>query len=231
MRVAAFLPTAVLGAGVLLISGMRAQHAVQPRTPMAAIPKSYVQLSSKDAIVPEEERRVAGMTDYVMRTFGADSAAAFSVYVGYYDRQVQGKSIHSPKNCLPGAGWEIMESERLPQPAAAPGATVNRVLLANKGVRALVYYWYQGRGRVEASEYIVKWNLMRDAALYGRTEEALVRIVLPITGRNDAELRASIAKADALSKRLVPTLVSDVRRAMPESPSGRRIDESRLGSG
>ena len=66
---------------------------------------------------------------------------------------------------------------------ALPGgdsARVNRYLLANKGAQALVYYWYEGRGRVEPSEYRVKWNLIRDAARYGRTEEALVRIVVPV---------------------------------------------------
>jgi EpsI family protein len=219
MRFINLFPVVVLGAGVLLVSGMREQHAVEPRTPMAEISKAYLSLQSTDLIVPEEERKVAGMTDYVMRSFGPDSAAAFSVYVGYYDRQVQGKSIHSPKNCLPGAGWEIMETARLPLGAASPGASVNRVLLANKGVRALVYYWYQGRGRVESSEYVVKWNLMRDAALYGRTEEALVRIVIPIAGRNDADIKQSIAEADELSNALVPTLVTEVRKAMPSSPS------------
>ena len=219
MRFLNLIPVLVLGAGVLLISGMREQHAIEPRTPMAKISKAYFGLPSTDVMVPEEERKVAGMTDYVMRSFGPDSAAAFSVYVGYYDRQVQGKSIHSPKNCLPGAGWEIMDAARLPLGDASPDATVNRVMLANKGVRALVYYWYQGRGRVEASEYVVKWNLMRDAALYGRTEEALVRIVIPITGRSDADMKQSIGKADALSKTLVPALVMEVRKALPSSPT------------
>lgn len=219
MRFLCFVPVAVLGAGVLLISGMREQHAVAPRTTMTAIARSYLNLSSTDIVVPEEERKVAGMTDYVMREFGPTSAAAFSVYVGYYDRQIQGKSIHSPKNCLPGAGWEIMETTRLPIPSSMTPGTVNRVLLANKGVRALVYYWYQGRGRVEASEYVVKWNLMRDAALFGRTEEALVRIVLPIAGRSDAEVKAAIARADELSKTLVPSLITEVRAALPASPS------------
>jgi hypothetical protein len=60
---------------------------------------------------------------------------------------------------------------------------------------------------------------MRDAALYGRTEEALVRIVIPIAGRNDADIKQSIAEADELSNALVPTLVTEVRKAMPSSPS------------
>jgi EpsI family protein len=161
------------------------------------------------------------MTDYSLRTYGPDSAYLFSTYVGYYDRQVQGKAIHSPKNCLPGAGWEVMSAERLSaDDMGVKGGSINRVLLANKGVRALVYYWYQGRGRVEASEYKVKWNLMRDAAIDGRTEEALVRIVVPISrvaeGTGKAGRDAAFARADSIADSVSRTLLPAVSKIMPE---------------
>ena len=215
---ARFLPVAVLGLGVLLISGMREQYAMPPVQPMASIPATINGLVGKSIVIDSAERRVAGMTDYVLREYALDSAYLFSTYVGYYDRQVQGKSIHSPKNCLPGAGWEIMSSERVAISPDRPYSRVNRVLLANKGVQALVYYWYQGRGRVEASEYRVKWELMRDAALYGRTEEALVRIVVPLpTGKAvAAESRASaIASADQQAQRVAIQLEQEVKRVLP----------------
>lgn len=224
---ALFLPMSVFVAGGLLISGVREQHVMQPRAPMATLPTVIAGLSSRDVTVADEERRIAGMSDYTLREFLADSITRFSVYVGYYDRQVQGKSIHSPKNCLPGAGWEIMESGRVPLPSGTPGETVNRVRLANKGVQALVYYWYQGRGRVASNEYLVKWNLLRDAALYGRTEEALVRIVVPIPmtatpNRSAAEHRAAqgaaIRAADSLSVSIIPGITDNVKRVLPPSP-------------
>ena len=215
-----FVPVALLFGGVLLISGIREQYVVQPVKPMKAIPALFLGESSTDVVVGEEERRVAGMSDYVMRVFGPDSAPDFTVYVGYYDRQVQGKTIHSPKNCLPGAGWEILTSERVPLPGGgAQGGTVNRVLLANKGVRTLVYYWYQGRGRVESSEYRVKWDLLRDAALYGRTEEALVRIVIPVKrsvgDKPPSNNDAAITVADAVAKKVATELAPEVRKVLP----------------
>lgn len=214
-----FIPALFLGLGVLLISGMREQHSMLPREPIASIPSVMLGVSSHDVVVSDEEQAVAGMSDYVMRNFGPDSAIAFTVYVGYYDKQVQGKSIHSPKNCLPGAGFEIMASERVPLPGATQKGTINRVLLANKSARALVYYWYQGRGRVESNEYRVKWDLMRDAALRGRTEEALVRIVVPVSG--DATKLAntfddaSVKAADALAQKVAAELSPAVRRTLP----------------
>lgn len=209
------LPPLALGCGVLLISGVREQRAMQPLAPMRSIPRTLAGLEGRDLVVPEEERKVAGMSDYMMRVFTEDSIPRFTTYVGYYDRQVQGKSIHSPKNCLPGAGWEILNSARVPLPIAAP-ARVNRVLLANGGTRALVYYWYQGRGRISASEYAVKWELMRDAALKGRTEEALVRIVVPLGRASDpAHLATAVAQADALALRVAVALQAEVGKRLP----------------
>jgi len=215
-----FLPVAVLGLGVLLISGMREQYVVQPLQPMAALPASINGMVGKNIVIDSAERRVAGMSDYALRQYGSDSAYLFSTYVGYYDRQVQGKTIHSPKNCLPGAGWEIMSSERLTADAMGlPGGTINRVLLANQGVRALVYYWYQGRGRVEANEYKVKWNLLRDAAVDGRTEEALVRIVVPLArsaeGANKQGQDAAFAVADSIAASVSRELLPSVAKVMP----------------
>ncbi len=221
-QAALFTPAAILGLGVLLVSGMREQHVMPPTQPLASIPQVLLDYPGQDIVIDTLEQRIAGMSHYIMRDFRRDSLTAFTVYVGYYDRQVQGKTIHSPKNCLPGAGWEILTSKRVALPGAINGGTTNRVILANQGVRALVYYWYQGRGRQESSEYRVKWDLLRDAALYGRTEEALVRIVVPV-GRGDAgsialENDPQVKAADALVQRIALQLTPAVDRVLPVFP-------------
>lgn len=212
-----FMPVAILGIGVLLISGMREQHIVPPVQPMTTISRSFGGLEGRDLVVDSVSERVAGMSDYTMREFGKDSSPLFTVYVGYYDRQVQGKTIHSPKNCMPGAGWDVLTSERVVLPGGPTAGSYNKVVLANSGARALVLYWYQGRGRIESNEYKVKWNLLRDAALFGRTEEALVRIIVPVDATISPE--AGLADADALTKRLIAPLINEVAKVMPAAPS------------
>ena len=83
---------------------------------------------------------------------------------------------------------------------------MNKYVLANQGAYAAVYYWYQGRGRIESNEYTVKYNLMHDAALYGRTEEALVRIVVPLMTAQD---RARSVAALRAAPRVVVQIVED----------------------
>jgi len=221
-NVTRFAPAALLAVGCALIFGAREQQKMAPRAKMATVQVAAPGYAARDTIISDEEQKVAGMNDYVLRFFRRDTTdAGFSVYVGYYEYQVQGKSIHSPKNCLPGAGWEALNAGVRQLDVNGTPQPVNRYLLSNKGLQALVYYWYQGRGRVEANEYHVKWNLMRDAALYGRTEEALVRIVVPIDPREmKARGEKSVyASADSLATGVAGSLIPAVEKALPASPA------------
>jgi EpsI family protein len=175
-----YAPAALLALGALLLGGRREQERLAPRAPLASLPQSLGAFRGEDMEISADERRVAGMSEYMLRQYTRDSSATFSVYVGYYAYQLQGRTIHSPKNCLPGAGWQALGTGTESIAVGEEAYPVNRFLLTNGTDRALVYYWYQGRGRVAASEYGVKWDLLRDAALRGRSEEALVRIVVPI---------------------------------------------------
>jgi EpsI family protein len=210
----AYAPVAVLLLGCFLVfHGTRSQVAVPLAGSLSSVVAHVDGYRMQEQHVGEEERRVAGMTDYVARIFWRpDSTAAFTTYVGYYDRQTQGKSMHSPKNCLPGAGWEVLHGGSATVNALDGAHVVNRYLLKNGRLQAVVYYWYQGRGRVVASEYAVKFNLLRDAALEGHTEEALVRIVVFMDAATSTE-----AAADRLGMQLAPRLMNEVGKVLPSA--------------
>ncbi len=199
-------PGGMLAAGCLLLLSVNRQHTMPLARPLGEIPRTMVGRAAHDRTISEKEQRVAGMDDYLLRWYAVpgDSIADFSTYVGYYERQSQGETIHSPKNCLPGAGWEALEAGTRALELPGGGVVVNRYLLSNTGERALVYYWYQGRGRVAASEYRVKWDLLRDSALRGRSEESLVRIVVPLNARMPLERADSVASAAAAE--LIPAV-------------------------
>ena len=204
-------PGGMLAAGCLLLLSVNRQHTMPLARPLAEIPRTILGREALDRTIGEEERRIAGMDDYLLRWYvvPGDSLADFSAYVGYYRRQSQGETIHSPKNCLPGAGWEALEAGSRVVATPSGAVSVNRYLLSNAGERALVYYWYQGRGRVAANEYRVKWDLLRDSALRGRSEEALVRIVVPINERTP------VARADSLATAAAAELVPAVYTVLP----------------
>jgi EpsI family protein len=205
-----WIPAILLSAGCLVNGVLSARRAgpMPLRGELSTVGARLEGLTQSDDTVSTAERRVAAMTSYIVRDYGPPAAPLFSVYVGYYDEQRQGKSIHSPKNCLPGDGWEAVEASAVAVPTTTGTVTVNRYRVAKHNYEAMVYYWYQGRGRVAYNEFRVKLDLLRDAALHGRTEEALVRIVVPIQGNN-------VATADRLARVLVSPLVADMDRVLP----------------
>jgi EpsI family protein len=156
---------------------------------------------------PLEARIVTalGVSDYVSRAYTNGVGQPVDLYVGYYQSQRTGETIHSPKNCLPGAGWEPVRAGRLTIPiAAAPAIVVNEYLVEKGPAQYLVLYWYQAHGRVIASEYSGKAWLVFDAITRNRTDEALVRVV---TSTRNGEGRAR-AQAVEFVQALYPRLNS-----------------------
>ncbi len=212
-KLLSWAPALVLGMGALFTVGIDGQRSMTLRAPLdEVVPREIAGEKGLDIEVSKEEQRVAGMSSYVMRVYSpkgdqADQiAATLSVYVGYYAAQMQGRTIHSPKNCLPGSGWEALTSKAVTLNTTAGPVKVNRYVLKRGQQRAVVLYWYQGRGRIESNEYRVKWNLLRDAALRRRSDEALVRIVVPAKTTEEAAFetasRAAVSLLPAVTQAL-----------------------------
>ncbi|TKB82287.1 MAG: EpsI family protein [Nitrospira sp.] len=136
---------------------------------------------------------VLKVSDYMLRMYqpsatlesGTTPASGHGplwLYVGYYQSQRTGATYHSPKNCLPGAGWQLSESNyvSVPTPTGA-SATINRVVVGKGLERQLILYWYQDRGRIIASEYWAKAYMIWDAMTKNRTDGSLVRLSIPVT--------------------------------------------------
>jgi EpsI family protein len=153
---------------------------------------------------------VLGLDDYITRYYYRDPKSPVDLYIGYWKSQQQGGAIHSPQNCLPGAGWEPLSQRLLtfpdPRNPAAPPLSVNRYVIGKGLDRQLVLYWYQSRGRVVGSEYWSKIYLVLDAARYNRTDAALVRLLAPINGTSpEAEVEAERQVLD-FAKVVLPAL-------------------------
>ena len=103
------------------------------------------------------------------------------LYIGYYRSQGTEATYHSPKNCLPGAGWQIVESDYVSVPIPnTVGVTINKVLIQKGLEQQVVLYWYQDRGRTVASEYWAKIYMIWDSMTMNRTDGSLVRISIPV---------------------------------------------------
>jgi len=110
------------------------------------------------------------------------------LFIAYFSTQQQGQAPHSPKNCLPGSGWEPVETGTLAIPISGLSApiTVNKYFVAKGEFQSLVLYWYQSHGRVVADEFAAKFYLVADSLRYRRSDTALIRVVTPVIHEQSA---------------------------------------------
>jgi EpsI family protein len=162
-------------------------EAVVPRVPLASLPLGLGEWHGREAApLADDVLAQLGVDDYVNRQYVRRGAAPIGIYVGYYASQRQGDTIHSPQNCLPGAGWLPIETTVAELPAGNRLVPVNQFVIQKGLDRQVVLYWYHGRGRVTANEYANKAFLMLDAAHLHRTNGGLVRLITPVTSTPEA---------------------------------------------
>jgi EpsI family protein len=135
------------------------------------------------------------------------------LYIGYHETQVReegggaaGGSIHPPAHCLPGSGWDIIDSRDVPLPVATssdPDGRAKRLVIAKGEARQLVYYWYQMHGRAISEDWKKIILVGYNRATAGRTDGALVRFTTFI--ENDGDDAADARLID-LASRVVPLL-------------------------
>jgi EpsI family protein len=157
-----------------------------------------------------------GVTDYLFCVYQRPaSREAVDVYVGFHASQIRKEGgganenmIHPPAHCLPGSGWDIIDSRRVPLDIPGlPGAPVevNRLIIAKGEQRQLVYYWYQERGRVIAQDWRKIVDLFWDRATLHRTDGALVRFTAPVVHNDETRAeRALLSLAGTVLPRLSP---------------------------
>lgn len=163
---------------------------------LRSFPLTMEEWSGRDGTLDTDVLQVLKLSDYMVTRYRTpDNPIPVELYVAYYESQRTGASIHSPRACLPGGGWQIEQFTRREIPGArADGSAlpVNRVVIGQQGEKALVYYWFMQRGRYLTNEYQLKFFLVWDALTKNRSDGALVRVMVPVpegTRLEDAERR------------------------------------------
>lgn len=170
----------------VLYSSIRAEY-TPPSRPLAQMPQQLGSWSlAGEGYVDKESLDVLKADDILNRVYQNRSTGqqAF-LFVAGFRTQRNGKSPHSPKNCMPGSGWTQLSSENYPVDVglAAP-IVVNRYVVVHGDERDLVLYWYQSRDRVVADEFKAKFWVVADAMRLNRTDTALVRVIVGIKNLN-----------------------------------------------
>jgi exosortase D (VPLPA-CTERM-specific) len=201
------VPTTSLFAGILMLAGTLLvaslpprREITPPRQPFALFPLEFKGWHGTPQTMDSQSLDALGLTDYLIADFtnGATAAGPLNFYIAYYASQRAGIHAHSPQLCIPGGGWNILRQSTINLPVSGGGSiSANRVVIEKHGAKQIVYYWFEERGRHIADESALKYYALRDALLDNRSDGALVRLVFPVQGDDEATADAMAAKMTA----------------------------------
>lgn len=167
----------------LLLHARSSNEVMPPREQLASLPHQLGPWTGTDITIPQEILDILGAGDFLLRVYRPPdpSQSYVDLFVAYFPSQRSGDSIHSPKNCLPGAGWSPVESTRVTLTLPGhPAFPANRYVIAKGDDRMLVLYWYLAHDRAVASEYWAKFYLVADAMRLNRSDGSLIRVTTPL---------------------------------------------------
>ena len=167
------------GFAISFISGRT--EIVPERARFASFPSRIGGWQGRASLLDSATEQGLGLDDYILSDYSKSDGKPVNLYVAYYSSQRSGESPHSPIVCIPGGGWLITKLERTSYPDLGTGLPFNRVVIEKDGIKELVYYWFDERGRKIANEYWSKWYLLADAITKNRTDGSLVRLSTSIS--------------------------------------------------
>lgn len=203
--------TVLLLAQAAVLYGFSRKEVVPPSPPLKTMPGAMPggwRLLQEGVIEPEVQQ-VLKADDLLSRTYRGESGVPLHLFIAAFRSQRTGQAPHSPKNCLPGAGWVPSKSEivTLDIPGRDP-IEINQYVVQKGDSASVVLYWYQSRDRSVASEYKAKYYVVRDALAENRTDTALIRVVVPFDGKNSAT-------ASATAKSFIQAAFPTIRSFLP----------------
>jgi EpsI family protein len=195
----------VLLAGAFTVRArLDAPPPVTTAEPLSRFPSTLGEWTGRDVKLEADVIKTAAVDDHLNRQYSSPHGE-LGLYVGYYQSQRQGESLHSPLFCLPGTGWQPVVSRDTTLPLETSPAV--KELVVERGVnRMLVLYWYQTARRVTGSEYGRKLFLISDAFTSGRTDVALVRLIAPIDFRDRQGQANALEIARPFGARVLPEI-------------------------
>ena len=183
---------------------------IPERKEFASVPAEFPELRHQTKPMDPTVAEVLGADDTIVANFASPDGKIFNLYMAYLDAQRDGRSWHSPRQCIPGGGWQITNHDIVERTTSGDATmTYNRLIIQNRDKRQLVYYWYDQRGRKVANEFTMKFWLIFDAVFKKRSDGALVRLITPISNEQgaaaaDEYLQGVIAEMETFLPDYVP---------------------------
>jgi EpsI family protein len=214
MKSPRFLVVIVLLVSTIFVLESRGDTDRVPQSdPLKLMPRNIGPWTAQDIPLSDDTLEVLGKGDFLNRIYtyestnGRSTVPPVSLFIGYFATQRTGQTMHSPQNCLPGAGWTF-ESQKQKyfdiQDVNGKPYNVGEYVITNGDSRQFVIYWYQAHGRSIPNEYVAKGHMVLDAIRTNRTDGALVRVITSVMPSESLE--SARERATSFTQLMAPNL-------------------------
>ena len=182
------------------------REAVPLRKTFSEFPSNINGWIGTEEFFDEKVYKVLGVDDSILISYQHPDGKNIQLYTGYYQSQREGDIIHSPKNCMPGSGWDVTDTTH--EDLMISGTPPQRIkvikLVLEKGTsKQVMLYWFQSRGRFISSEYWQKIYLVWDAIFKNRTDGSFIRLIAPV---ENGDVESTTRYIKLFAENLIPIL-------------------------
>ncbi|MEE4359213.1 MAG: exosortase C-terminal domain/associated protein EpsI [Desulfococcaceae bacterium] len=186
-----------LTASILMILGffclqyVSRSEDIRPNKPFSSFPRQIGEWTGTESRFDQKIYDVLGVDDSFLCNYRSKTGRQVQLYIGFYQSQREGDIIHSPKNCMPGGGWNIVNTDLVKirtsqNNSHSEKVDVIRLDLQNGPQKQVVLYWFHSRGRIISSEYWQKIYLVIDSVTRHRTDGSFIRLIAPVVNNEES---------------------------------------------
>ncbi len=185
--------------------GVKAAEEIHPNKALSGFPRQIGEWTGTEKFFDKNIYDILKVSDSFLADYYNPDGYPIYLYIGFYQSQREGELIHSPKNCMPGAGWNIEQSylEELETPQTGK-VKVIKLILQRGANKQVMLYWFHSQGRIISSEYMQKIYLVWDSVTRRRTDSAFLRLITPVIKSEDET--AAVNRLKDFAEDIMPLL-------------------------
>lgn len=156
-----------------------------------------------------DERTLAVLrpADYLSRSYRNDKGESVSLYIGYHDGGPDSGAIHSPRQCLPGSGWNRLSSKVSSVEFDGQKIPYVQAIYQKDAEKQLFLYWFQVRDAIVTDEYMMKVEQIINSIKANRRDSSFIRLSVNATDRVD--------QAVAVGEQFIRDFYPAISQALP----------------
>ncbi len=144
--------------------------------------------------VPDYVIEMLNPKEILAATYTNGRGARVQVLFDFFSGEASFGGPHSPRNCLPGAGWSLSPASLHPIALSDRTITVDRIVIGRDNTKQVMDFWYVTNYGETSSDYRLKLYSMLSSLTLKPRDVAFIRLIAD----DNEESRAALDEFESL---------------------------------